>query len=90
MQYAMFLVMREIRGLGIPELGQALYDYLVGLDETFDSNDDLQVHQQNRNQLHKLLARITDYVEVGSGGASTYAELTGATKVRYEVEHMLG
>jgi hypothetical protein len=88
MQYAMFLVMREIRGLDIPELGQALYDYLVGLEETFDSNDDLHVHQQNRNQLHKLLARITDYVEVGSGGASTYAELTGATKVRYEVEHI--
>ncbi len=46
------------------------------------------MHQQNRNQLHKLLARVTDYVEVGSGGASTYAELTGATKVRYEVEHI--
>jgi uncharacterized protein with ParB-like and HNH nuclease domain len=31
MQYAMFLVMREIRGLDISTLGQVLYDYLVGL-----------------------------------------------------------
>ena len=88
MQYAMFLVMRDIRGRDIPKLAESLYNYLLGLDETFDSNDDLQVHQQNRNQLHKLLARIIDYIEVGSGGASTYAELTGSTKVRYEVEHI--
>jgi uncharacterized protein with ParB-like and HNH nuclease domain len=88
MQYAMFLVMRDIRGLTVPKLAEYLYGYLKDVNETFDSNNDLLVHQQNRNQLHKLLARITDYVEVGSGGASTYAELTGATKVRYEVEHI--
>src|SRR6202012_858049 len=88
MQYAMFIVMRDIRGLTVPELAKYLCDYLTGIDETFDSNDDLLVHQQNRSQLHKLLARITDYVEVGSGRASTYAELTGATRVRYEVEHI--
>ena len=88
MQYAMFNVMRDIRGLAVPELAKALHGYLTGVSETFDSNDDLYVHQQNRGQLHKVLARITDYITVASGGASNYAELANAGKVRYEVEHI--
>lgn len=88
MQYAMFTVMRDIRGLDAEGLAIALRDYLLKLDETFDSNDDLYVHQQNRNQLHKVLARITDYLTVGSGHASNYIELTNGAKVKYEVEHI--
>ena len=65
-----------------------LRDQLKAVNETFDSNDDLYVHQQNRGQLHKILARITDYITVVSGGASTYAELINTGKVRYEVEHI--
>jgi uncharacterized protein with ParB-like and HNH nuclease domain len=88
MQYAMFNVMRDIRGLNVTDLAAALRKYLLNVDETFDSNDDLYVHQQNRGQLHKILARITDHITFGSGGASIYAELTNSTKVRYEVEHI--
>ncbi|SEG78948.1 Uncharacterized conserved protein, contains ParB-like and HNH nuclease domains [Thermomonospora echinospora] len=88
MQYAMFNVMRDIRSLGIDELAKALRDYLHKIDETFDSNDDLYVHQQNRGQLHKILARITDYITVNSGQASLYIELTNGTKVKHEVEHI--
>lgn len=46
------------------------------------------MHQQNRYQLNILLARITDYITVASGEASTYRELMGATDVRCEVEHI--
>ncbi len=88
MQYAMFNVMRDIRGLGVKELATTLRDQLGAVTETFDSNDDLHVHQQNRGQLHKILARITDYITVASGSASVYAELNNAGKVRYEVEHI--
>lgn len=89
MQYAMFLVLRDIRGLPIPKLAESLHAYLTkDVSETFDSNDDLHVHQQNRSQLHKLLARITDYVTVSAGSESVYAEITNAKKVRYEVEHI--
>jgi uncharacterized protein with ParB-like and HNH nuclease domain len=88
MQYAMFNIMRDIRGLAVPDLAMVLRDYLVHVEETFDSNDDLYVHQQNRGQLHKILARITDFVTVSSGGASIYVELTNAGQVRYEVEHI--
>jgi hypothetical protein len=88
MQYAMFNVMRDIRGLGVQKLAKTLRVQLKAVNETFDSNDDLYVHQQNRGQLHKILARITDYITVASGGASVYAELNNAGKVRYEVEHI--
>lgn len=88
MQYAMFTVMRDIRGLDILDLGKTLYAYLTAVAETFDSNDDLYVHQQNRRQLHKILARITDYITVKSGQASNYIELTNGAKVKYEVEHV--
>ena len=88
MQYAMFNVMRDIRGLGVHDLARMLRDQLISVNETFDSNDDLYVHQQNRGQLHKVLARITDYITVASGGASDYAELINTGKVRYEVEHI--
>src|SRR5690606_33426217 len=88
MQYAMFLVMRDIRGLGIQELAEALHRQLAATPETFDSNPELSVHQQNRGQLHKLLARITDYVTTESGGAPCYVELTNGSGVRYEVEHV--
>ncbi|CAM4506469.1 DUF262 domain-containing protein [Nocardia ninae] len=88
MQYAMFNVMRDIRGLDVESLAETLYNQLKGIRETFDSNDDLYVHQQNRGQLHKLLARITDYITVESGSAPNYVELINGTKVRYEVEHI--
>lgn len=88
MQYAMFTLMRDIRGLDVQALAKALHTYLLTVRETFDSNDDLYVHQQNRGQLHKILARITDYITVSSGGPTVYADLTNSGKVRYEVEHI--
>lgn len=88
MQYAMFNVMRDIRGLSAGDLAKTLHENLTKVDETFDSNDRLYVHQQNRGQLHKILARITDFLTTSSGQASNYVELTNGAKVKYEVEHI--
>lgn len=88
MQYAMFNLMRNIRGLGVRELATTLHDQLRTQEQNFDSNDDLYVHQQNRWQLHWILAQITDYITTASGNASVYLELTNAGNVRYEVEHI--
>lgn len=88
MQYAMFLVMREIRGLDPEPLAQKLREVLAKEQETFISNDRLRVHQQNRYALHRLLARITDYVETQSGQPSRYADYVSEGKGRYEVEHI--
>lgn len=85
---AMFNVMRDIRRLDADDLATRLHASLAKEKETFDSNSHLRVHQQNRYQLHRLLARITDYVGAGSGEAGKYLELTNRAKVRYEVEHV--
>ena len=89
MQYAMFRYMLGIRGLDPIRLARRLHEFLSEETETFDSNDRLYLHQQNRWQLHLLLARLTDFVETESGMPSRYLEYVDSTsKNRYEVEHV--
>jgi hypothetical protein len=89
MQYAMFLVMRDIRGLELEPLALKLRETLDKEQETFATNDRLYVHQQNRWYLHRILARMTDYVEQQSGMPSRYMEYVSNTgQNRYEVEHI--
>lgn len=70
------------------ELGIKLHDLLCEEEETFITNGRLSVHQQNRYNLHRILARLTDYIEVESGHPSRYTELVAAGPNRYEVEHI--
>ena len=88
MQYAMFVVMRDIRGLAPDALAQKLYESLRKENEVFASNDRLRVHQQNRYALHRILARLTDYVETQAGLPSRYLDYVNEGKTRYEVEHI--
>ena len=84
----MFLVMRDIRGLDPEPLARKLHETLLKEQETFQSNERLHVHQQNRYPLHRLLARMTDYVEIQSGQTSRYLEFVASGKNRYEIEHI--
>jgi hypothetical protein len=88
MQYAMFLVMREIRGKSAPELATLLRERLDQETETFASNDRFHLHGMNGRQIHRLLARMTDFIEVQSGQASRYAEYAQRGRKGYEVEHI--
>lgn len=89
MQYAMFLVMRDIRGKSVDELAGNLRQKLNEETETFSSNDRFQLHGMNGRQIHRLLARMTDYVETRSGMASRYAEYVQRSgKHGYEIEHI--
>jgi uncharacterized protein DUF262/uncharacterized protein DUF1524 len=95
MQYAMFLVMRDIRGLEPVALARELHRRLESEGETFRSHSPyykpevgLHVHQQNRYAIHRILARLTDYVEVQSGHEPGYSKYVGDAKVRFEVEHI--
>ena len=89
MQYAMFVAMREIRGLALNALACKLYELLSKECETFASNDRrLLIHQQNRYPLRCILARITDYVETQSGQPPRYLDYFSEGKTRYEVEHI--
>lgn len=88
MQYSMFLVMRDIRGLAPDALGKALHASLTKETETFANNDRLRVHQQNRYSLHRILARLTDHVETQSGQPSRYMDYVSEGKTRFEIEHI--
>jgi len=88
MQYAMFVVMRDIRGLAPDALAHKLHDFLGQEGETFASNERLRMHQQNRYPLHRILARLTDFVETQSGQPSRYLDYVSEGKTRYEVEHI--
>jgi hypothetical protein len=89
MQYAMFLVMKEIRGLSALAAAELLTERLSAEDEVFASNDRFRLHGMNRRQIHRLLARITDFLETSSGTASRYDEyVSGRGQKAYEVEHI--
>lgn len=88
MQYAMFLVMRGIRGKSAAELAAMLRDRLDAETETFVTNDRFRLHGMNGRQIHRLLARMTDYIETRSGHASRYAEYAQRGKKGYEIEHV--
>ena len=72
MQCAMFLVMRDIRGRNTAELAAMLREKLDTENETFapnDRNDHFGLHAINGPQIHRLLARMTVYVETHSDQA---------------------
>lgn len=87
MQYAMFLVMKDIRGLSPQELAEFLAERLRK-EEGFRANERFSMHKMNRYMVHRLLARITDFVERESGLPSRYVEYVSNGKARYEVEHI--
>ena len=89
MQYAMFLVMRDIRSKKVADLVDILEKRLAAEEEVFSSNDRFRLHGTNGRQIHRLLARMTDYVEVASGRPSRYHEyIQRRGKNGYEVEHI--
>jgi hypothetical protein len=90
MQYAMFqLVILRVRGKSVPELADILVERLGAEEQTFELNQRFHLHGGNGRQIHRLLARMTEYVETRSGHASRYAEyIKRHGKKGYEVEHI--
>ena len=89
MQYAMFVVMRDIRGKTAPDLVTILRQKLDAETEIlFSSNDRFRLHGMNGRQIHRLIARMIDYIETRSGLASRYAEYAQRGRKAYEIEHI--
>jgi len=89
MQYAMFLVMRDIRGKDASELVKVLRQRLDAETETFQSNEHFRLHGTNGRQIHRLLARMIDYIETRSGMPSHYVDYSKrGGKDGFEIEHV--
>ena len=88
MQYAMFLIMRDVRHKSAQEISATLTARLAEEKETFASNDRFSLHGMNGRQIHHVLARMTEFIEIQSGMASRYADyIVRSGKNGYEVEH---
>jgi hypothetical protein len=91
MQYTMFSTARDIRGKSAGELAAMLSERLDAETETFvpnDRNDHFGLHAMTGPQIHRLLARMTDYVETRSSQASRYGEYAKRGRGGYEIEHI--
>lgn len=89
MQYAMFIVMRDIRGKSTEELVAHLRQRLDADTETFLHNQSFRLHGMNGRQIHRLLARMTDFIETQSGMPSHYVEYARrGGKEGLEIEHI--
>jgi len=89
MQYATFVYMRDIRSLEPQELAAKLMKLLDNQEERIADADRFYLNMWSRKPIHRILARMTDYVEQQSGMTSRYMEyISEAGKNRYEVEHI--
>ena len=89
MQYAMFVVMRDIRGKTVEELVSVLRKRLDADDETFSTQQGFRLHGMNGRQIHRLLARMTTFMEKESGMPSRYADYAKrGGKDGMEIEHI--
>jgi DNA repair ATPase RecN len=81
--------MRDIRGKSVDELVANLGQKLSTEAETFASNDRFHLHGMNGRQIHRLLARMTEYIETRSTMPSRYSEyIQRSGKHGYEIEHI--
>jgi hypothetical protein len=90
MQYAMFLLIKDIRGKPTEEVVAILQARLNNVDEIgFASNDRFYLHGMNGRQIHRILARMTDYLETQSGMPSHYTDYVQRSgKKAFEIEHI--
>jgi hypothetical protein len=81
--------MRDIRDKSEKEIAQTLTARLAEEKETFKSNDRFRLHGMNGRQIHHVLARMTEFIEMQSGMPSRYAEyIVRSGKNGHEVEHI--
>jgi hypothetical protein len=89
MKYPTFKIVLAIRGLDPNDLAATLKEDLDNEEEVIATKETYALHGMNRKQIVRILARMIDYMETGSGIASHYLEYTGGSgSKRYEVEHI--
>lgn len=89
MQYAMFLLIREVRRKDLLDLQDILLRRLEEEAETFSSSPAFGLTKRNGPQVHRILARLTDYVETRSGLPSHYTDYVRRGGPQgYEIEHI--
>lgn len=95
--YAMWLLCRDIRDKPLPELIDILKDKLAQDDVTFEGSPsrgrrgiaDLRLNQFSRRYIYHLLARLTSYIDAGSGKPDLFDKYVDRTlKNPNDIEHI--
>lgn len=91
LNYTMYNLVREIRDKSVPELVDLLTAKVAEMPDPFAANDRFQLHQQNRRQVHYLLARITRHIEEQAGVPGSFAHYINRDAGKpFEIEHIWG
>lgn len=89
MKYPIFMLMQEVRNLPPDVVAQRLWDDLTSKQSGLAFNSQFALHGMNGRQITRILARMTAFVETGSGLADQYlAYTTGVGTKHFEVEHI--
>ena len=96
MQYRAFLIVKEIRGLELEELRDDLARRLsrekAEQDDyvDFQTQEAFRLHGNNGPQVHRLLARLTEFLEIGSNESGRYPEYASRSRKKgdYQIEHL--
>ena len=96
MQYRAFLIMKRIRAMDTERLRDDLVKQLapeeVGGDDYIDFHTEkaFRLHGTNGPQVHRLLARLTEFIEVKSKRVARYPEYArrSSRKGGYQIEHL--
>lgn len=88
-QYAVFQLTKELRGLSVAGLRATLVARLQAEDGDFKFSRQPYLNNWNAKSLHRQLARMIDWVETQSGEPGQYSKyVVRSGKYAYEIEHI--
>ena len=88
-QYAVFQLTKELRGLSVADLRVTLVARLQGEDGDLNFSRQPYLNNWNAKSLHRQLARMIDWVETQSGEPGQYSKhVMRSGKYAYEIEHI--
>lgn len=89
LQYATFLLTKELRNLSLEALRDKLITRLISDQTEFPLDDQPYLNNWNAKSLHRQLARFTHWLEEQSGQPGRYLEyIVRSGKNAYEIEHL--
>lgn len=89
LQYATFLLTRELRNLSLDALRDKLITRLNNEQKELSLDDQPYLNNWNAKSLHRQLARFTHWLEEQSGQPGRYLEyIVRSGKNAYEIEHL--
>lgn len=89
LQYATFLLTKELRNLSLDALRLKLVARLTSDEQEFPLEEQPSLINWNAKSLHRQLARFTHWVEEQSGQPGRYLEyIVRSGKNAYEIEHL--